>query len=356
MEIATTMVILDALPNPVLLLDSQKTIVAANSAAKELLGAEIEGRSLAIALRHPEILDAVNAVIADEQKRQISISLLASVWRSFDIQIASLMATNESTADAILTMHDTTATRNADQMRADFVANVSHELRSPLSSLIGFIETLRGAARDDVDARDRFLGIMDNESKRMARLIDDLLSLSKVEASEHILPNETVDIFELLAEVRDTLSERAAERHIDVNLPTLNGKYPVLGNRDELMEVFLNLIDNAVKYCPENTSISVDIERISRIPDRGGPGIMVSVADQGDGISAEHLPRLTERFYRVDRGRSRTMGGTGLGLAIVKHIVNRHRGRLAIDSIVGEGTIFRVYLPSEENTEATLPS
>ena len=137
MEIATTMVILDALPNPVLLLDSQKTIVAANSAAKEFLGAEIEGRSLAIALRHPEILDAVNAVIADEQKRQISISLLASVWRSFDIQIASLMATNESTADAILTMHDTTATRNADQMRADFVANVSHELRSPLSSLIG---------------------------------------------------------------------------------------------------------------------------------------------------------------------------------------------------------------------------
>ncbi len=347
METTATTAILHVLPDPVLLIDAEKRILAANIAAKNLLGDQIEGRALTIALRHPDILDAVDEVLNGAEQRQIRISLLDSVRRSFDIQIASLTGTTQYEADAVLIMHDMTAEHNAEQMRADFVANVSHELRSPLSSLVGFIETLRGPARDDESARDRFLEIMDGESKRMARLIDDLLSLSRVEANEHILPEGQVDIGPLLAEIVDSLAARASERQITIELPEKHAHVFATGNRDELTEVFHNLIDNAVKYCPENSRVRINVEEVDRIPDLGGTGIVVTVSDEGEGIPPEHLPRLTERFYRVDRGRSRTMGGTGLGLAIVKHIVNRHRGRLTVDSTLGKGTEFKVFLPRE---------
>lgn len=353
METTATAAILQALPDPVLLIDGEKTILTANDAAKDLLGAQIEGRSLALALRHPEVLDAVNDVLGGEDRRSARISLLASVRRSFDIQVATLESAAQSDAKAVLIMHDMTAEQNAEQMRADFVANVSHELRSPLSALVGFIETLRGPARDDLSARDRFLDIMDSESKRMARLIDDLLSLSRVEANEHVLPDGQVDLRALLADVADTLSTRASRRSITIALPRDGAPVLASGDWDELTEVFHNLIDNAVKYCPEHTKVTVEIDQIERIPDIGQPGVVVAVADEGEGIPAEHLPRLTERFYRVDHGRSRSMGGTGLGLAIVKHIVNRHRGRLTIDSTLGQGTVFRVFLPSERNPAET---
>jgi len=333
METTATTAILHVLPDPVLLIDSEKRILAANIAAKNLLGDQIEGRALTLALRHPDILDAVDEVLNGAEQRQIRISLFNSVRRSFDIQVASLT--------------ETTQEHNAEQMRADFVANVSHELRSPLSSLVGFIETLRGPARDDESARDRFLEIMDGESKRMARLIDDLLSLSRVEANEHILPEGQVDIGTLLTEIVDTLAARASERQITIELPEKHTQVFATGNRDELMEVFHNLVDNAVKYCPEDTRVRINVEEVDRIPDLGGTGIVVTVSDEGEGIPPEHLPRLTERFYRVDKGRSRTMGGTGLGLAIVKHIVNRHRGRLTVDSTLGKGTEFKVFLPRE---------
>ena len=353
METTATTAILHVLPDPVLLIDAEKQILAANIAAKNLLGNQLEGRALALALRHPDVLDAVDEVLNGAEQRQIRISLLDSVRRSFDIQIASLTGTAQYEADAVLIMHDMTAEHNAEQMRADFVANVSHELRSPLSSLVGFIETLRGPARDDESARDRFLEIMDGESKRMARLIDDLLSLSRVEANEHILPEGQVDLEQLLAEIVDTLAARASERKITIEQPKNHVHIFATGNRDELTEVFHNLIDNAVKYCPENTRVRINVEEVDRIPDLGGTGIMVTVSDEGDGIPAEHLPRLTERFYRVDKGRSRTMGGTGLGLAIVKHIVNRHRGRLTVDSTLGKGTEFKVFLPREPKTASS---
>ena len=350
METTATYAILHILPDPVLLIDAEKQILAANSAAKNLLGDQIEGRALTLALRHPDILDAVDEVLNGAEQRQLRISLLDSVRRSFDIQIASLTGTTQYEADAVLIMHDMTAEHNAEQMRADFVANVSHELRSPLSSLVGFIETLRGAARDDESARDRFLEIMDSESKRMARLIDDLLSLSRVEANEHILPEGNVEIRPLLAKIIDTLTARASVRNITIELPENNAHVFATGNRDELTEVFHNLIDNAVKYCPENTRVRINVEEVDRIPDLGGAGIVVIVSDEGEGIPPEHLPRLTERFYRVDKGRSRTMGGTGLGLAIVKHIVNRHRGRLIVNSTIGKGSEFKVFLPSDRKT------
>ena len=338
METTATTAILHVLPDPVLLIDAEKQILAANIAAKNLLGNQLEGRALALALRHPDVLDAVDEVLNGAEQRQIRISLLDSVRRSFDIQIASLTGTAQYEADAVLIMHDMTAEHNAEQMRADFVANVSHELRSPLSSLVGFIETLRGPARDDESARDRFLEIMDGESKRMARLIDDLLSLSRVEANEHILPEGQVDLEQLLAEIVDTLAARASERKITIEQPKNHVHIFATGNRDELTEVFHNLIDNAVKYCPENTRVRINVEEVDRIPDLGGAGIMVTVSDEGNGIPAEHLPRLTERFYRVDKGRSRTMGGTGLGLAIVKHVLAHHQASLSITSTIGSGS------------------
>ena len=346
METATTAAILQALPDPVLLIDSQKTIVTANEAAKNLMGVEIEGRSLALALRQPEVLDAVNDVLRGEDQQSARISLLMSVRRIFDIQVAALEAATQSDARAVLIMHDMTAAQNAEQMRADFVANVSHELRSPLSALVSFIETLRGPARDDPSVHDRFLDIMDSESKRMARLIDDLLSLSRVEANEHVLPDGQVELRALLADVTNTLSARANSRSITISFVRDGASVFTNGDWDELTEVFHNLIDNAVKYCPEHTTVRVEIDKIQRIPEIGLPGVVIAIADEGDGIPAEHLPRLTERFYRVDKGRSRTMGGTGLGLAIVKHIVNRHRGRLTVDSALGQGTVFKVFLPS----------
>ncbi len=353
METAATATILQALPDPVLLIDGEKTIVTANDAAKNLLGAQIEGRSLALALRQPEVLDAVNDVLGGEERRSARISLLASVRRSFDIQVATLETAVQSDVKAVLIMHDMTAARNAEQMRADFVANVSHELRSPLSAMVAFIETLRGPARDDPGARDRFLDIMDSESKRMARLIDDLLSLSRVEANEHVLPDGQVDLRALLADVTNTLSTRANSRSITISFVRDGDSILAPGDWDELTEVFHNLIDNAVKYCPEHTKVSIEIDEIERIPEIGLPGVVIAIADEGDGIPAEHLPRLTERFYRVDKGRSRTMGGTGLGLAIVKHIVNRHRGRLTVDSDVGQGTVFKVFLPSDRDPMET---
>lgn len=352
MATTVTTAILHALPEPVLLLDDQKVILAANSAAKDLLGGQIEGRSLAMALRQPEILDAVNDVLAGRLRPRFRIQLITSVRHSFDIQVASLSPAIEGEASVILVMHDMTAGQNAEQMRADFVANVSHELRSPLSSLIGFIETLRGPARDDEAARDKFLGIMDGEAKRMARLIDDLLSLSKVEANAHIPPEGKVDLNALLAEVRATLSARALDRNISIVQASNPNLAEAAGDRDELTEVFHNLIDNAIKYCPEGTSVTISIESADRIPDLGGAGIAVSISDEGEGIDPEHLPRLTERFYRVDKGRSREMGGTGLGLAIVKHIINRHRGRLTVNSTHGVGTVFRVYLPSKRQSSS----
>ena len=346
METVATAAILKALSNPVLLIDGENTIVTANDAAKTLLGDEIEGRTLALALRQPEVLDAVKDVLGGEYRRSARVSILTSFRRSFDIQVATLEAAAQSDAEAVLIMHDMTAVRNAEQMHADFVANVSHELRSPLSALVGFIETLRGPARDDQSARDRFLDIMDSESKRMARLIDDLLSLSRVEANEHVLPDGQIDLRALLAGVTDTLSTRADSRSITILFDRVGASVFAPGDWDELTEVFHNLIDNSIKYCPEHTKVTVEIDEIERIPEIGLPGVFIAIADEGEGIPAEHLPRLTERFYRVDKGRSRTMGGTGLGLAIVKHIVNRHRGRLTVDSALGQGTVFKVFLPS----------
>ena len=232
-----------------------------------------------------------------------------------------------------------------EKVRSDFVANVSHELRSPLSALLGFIETLQGPASSDPEASARFLSIMESEAQRMARLIDELLTLSKVEADEHITPDDVISVDQIISDVAGLLSVRAMAKGMKLRTLVEKDLPPITGDADELTQVFQNLLSNAINYGSEDTDIRLDIGLVENLPETGVPGIFVSVTNHGEGIPAQEIPRLTERFYRVDKGRSRSMGGTGLGLAIVKHIVARHRGHLEVKSEVHKETSFTVMLP-----------
>jgi two-component system phosphate regulon sensor histidine kinase PhoR len=242
----------------------------------------------------------------------------------------------------LLTFHDLTPLRRVEEMRADFVANASHELRTPLAALSGFIETLQGPAREDAKARQRFLGIMQEQARRMARLIDDLLSLSRIELNAHRRPDTAIDLVPIVRQVVDSLQTLARDRGVSVDV---NGSTSlmVLGEQDELVRIFENLVENALKYGAAGKRVDITLTRGSS---DGEPEAQVSVRDYGPGIAPEHLPRLTERFYRVDVAESRAQGGTGLGLALVKHILNRHRGKLSIESSPGAGATFIVHLPA----------
>jgi two-component system phosphate regulon sensor histidine kinase PhoR len=243
----------------------------------------------------------------------------------------------------LMTFHDLTPLRRVEEMRADFVANASHELRTPLAALSGFIETLQGSARDDAKARERFLAIMREQARRMARLIDDLLSLSRIELNAHRRPDTPVDLVPIVRQVVDSLETLARDRGVAVNVEAANA-LTVLGDRDELVRIFENLVENALKYGAPGKR--VDIKLGAGLSTENEPEAQVSVRDYGPGIAPEHLPRLTERFYRVDVKESRAQGGTGLGLALVKHILNRHRGRLTIESASGAGASFTIHLPT----------
>ncbi len=342
-KVAVTQDILEALADPIVLVDQRRQVVAANLAARGVFSDNLTGRSITFSVRHPDVLEALEAVIGGGPSREVEVTLTGTVPRSFKVRTTAIGGAGEQ--QVLISFHDTAATRYAERMRADFVANVSHELRSPLTSLLGFIETLRGPARDDAAARDRFLDVMNVEAKRMARLINDLLSLSRVESEEHLHPAGQVDVPRMLSELASSLDMRAGEREMEIEIDCEKGLPMARGDQDELTLVFRNLIDNAISYGRAGTRVTVKAVAVERIPDSRLPGISVSIRDQGEGIAAEHIPRLTERFYRVDKGRSRSIGGTGLGLAIVKHVVSRHRGRLVIDSTVGKGSIFTVYLP-----------
>jgi len=333
-ERATADRLLEALPDPLVVIDRAGSVVRANRAAEELAETSLIGRDLTAGLRHPVLLQAIERALSAEDSQAVEISMPAPRHRSYSALIEPL---GGAEGGALILLHDLTPIRLGEQMRADFVANVSHELRTPLASLLGFTETLRGAARDDPEAQDRFLTIMHDQAERMARLIEDLLSLSRIELDERSRPTGMVDLHQVLANVRDALALKAEERGmvVDITGPAVT----VIGDEDQLTQVFQNLVDNAIKYGRENTAVSVTVQALP------GRGVTVSVHDQGEGIPADHIPRLTERFYRVSAARSRELGGTGLGLAIVKHIVNRHRGQLSIDSVAGAGSTFTVSLP-----------
>jgi len=318
------------------------TAVAANAEARRLFGDRIAGSDLRLTLRHPVVLDAVAETRQTGQTVEREIAGLGSgrvgnsAWR---------MRTVDAGDERVLVIFDDiTQARLTERMRVDFVANASHELRTPLATLSGFIETLQGPAAEDEPARRRFLEIMAREAARMSRLIDDLLSLSRIELDKHVRPVMQLDLSAVIADVGKTLAMRleSDQRQLIIEEPA--PLPPVIGDRDQLLQVLHNLISNALKYGRSGTPITVRAEAEPAQPGRL-PMVRLTVCDEGEGIAAEHLPRLTERFYRVDSVRSRTMGGTGLGLAIVKHIVERHRGVLEISSVLGKGTSISLTLP-----------
>jgi len=330
--------LIDALPEPVLVVGQGRRLLHGNLAAEKLFGPALAGRNLAELLRNPDVLEHLEKVLEGAPGGGVDFQPGGGADRAMRAEIAALPPVNGGEPGAVLIFEDLTAVRRAQQMRVDFVANVSHELRTPLASLGGFIETLQGPAKDDARARERFLGIMADQARRMGRLVDDLLSLSRIEMEEHNPPSGWVEIGPAVASVVTLLQGMAAERQVTVEAGLPEGLPPVTGDADQVGQVLRNLIENAIMYGRNGGSV-----RITAQPE--GPMLAVTVSDDGDGIPREHLHRLTERFYRMDAARSRRAGGTGLGLAIVKHIVNRHRGRLRIESTPGQGSHFTTVWP-----------
>lgn len=334
-----------ALPVAVMLIGADERIRAASPAAQVLLGQEIVGRSLATVVRHPVFLEGLDRVLRGDAEARARLTLASKAGRDMNLLFHVARIGQGPTTKVLVTFEDMTALDSAEAMRRDFVANVSHELRTPLTALMGFIETLKGAARDDRVARGRFLDIMEREASRMIRLVNDLLSLSRVEAQERRRPDEPVELVGLTRSVIAAMRPQTDGAGVVLALESELAAATIAGDPDQLAQVIQNLVENAVKYAASGKRVDIHISHVAREPLLAGPAIRLEVRDHGEGIEPMHLPRLTERFYRVDTHRSREQGGTGLGLAIVKHIVNRHRGRFKIESTVGKGSTFSVILP-----------
>lgn len=349
--------IVNGITDPLILLDTRRKVVQANNAALALLGDNIVGRDISFYLRHPAALKAIELALADGKPSEHEISLMNPVERNYLMRVNQINAPDledhsQQEIFLILSIYDITRIKLAEKMRVDFVANASHELRTPLASVLGFVETLQGPASEDREARQRFLAIMAEEAARMKRLIEDLLSLSRIEMNQDATPEDLVNLKLLLKGLVDTTDLRVAGTREAVRFDVPENLPLVRGDRDQLVQVFQNLFDNAIKYGRAGEAITVRATLCSHIPGRKEAGVAISVFNRGEGIPAEHIPRLTERFYRVDTARSRKLGGTGLGLAIVKHIVQRHRGALNIESEQGVGTTVTVYLPLALNNAA----
>ena len=372
--------ILDALPDPVLVIVGDdpadltgRRFIFVNTAARELLRIQQATGLLVTSVRDPQVLEAVDEALFGNIASETLYEIGGAQDRVLRAIAKPLGAGRDRGRLAVLALRDETDVRRAEHTRADFLANASHELRTPLASLLGFIETLRGHAKEDEGAREKFLAIMQAQAERMSRLIDDLLSLSRIELNEHIAPEGEVDLTLAVMDVLDAFSPAAAERSVkfDTRLPPL-GEAVSHGDRDQIVQVIQNLVDNALKYTPTRGAVRISLDvgvsaeaavrpqdpnaaRLSLLTPDQGPELysVVRVTDTGQGIARENLPRLTERFYRVKGQKSGERAGTGLGLAIVKHIVNRHRGGMIVESLEGRGTTFSVYIPSRPTREST---
>jgi two-component system phosphate regulon sensor histidine kinase PhoR len=357
--------LLEAMPDPALLVDAEGRIAGSNAAARRQMRFETRGQFLTSIIRHPDVLEAVQAAVQDGVTRAVEYETPTQVERHTRCYVAPL--TWGADRAAMLVFHDQTARIGTERMRADFLANASHELRTPLASLTLLIETIAGPARDDAKERDRFLGMMQVQAERMRRLIEDLLSLSRIELDEHVPPSDRADLCAVASEVIDALAAVARERGVRLNLHAPERPVRVVGERFQLAQVIQNLVDNAVKYSPEGAQVSIEVgaagdreEAIAKAGRRwteAGRIVLltpvaaanrsyafVRVEDSGPGIDRRYLPRLGERFFRVERESGDERGGTGLGLAIVKHIVNRHRGGLLVESQPGRGSAFAAYV------------
>jgi two-component system phosphate regulon sensor histidine kinase PhoR len=338
--------IFERLPDPFLLLDASGRVIFANAAMNTVLGMDAQKKNVSAVLRTPAVLQAIQHTQGSGEPASVEFAFHVPVERNFQ---AHVMRTGHLPHITALLFHDLTAMKRAEEARADFVANASHELRTPLAAVSGFIETLKGHARDDEKAREKFLDIMGVEAGRMRRLIDDLLSLTRIELNEHVPPSGEVDLAGVVRDAAAALMPLAEADHVTIAIEAAPDLPKVAGERDELIQLFQNLLINAIKYGKDGGHVWITLSPANAASQgRGGGATMVSAAvcDDGEGIPRAAIPRLTERFYRVDVKRSRERGGTGLGLAIVKHIVNRHQGRLLIESQPGQGSTFTVFLPA----------
>lgn len=320
--------VLDAVAEPVLLLRGGRVAIA-NRAARTLLGAHVVGEDARVAIRHPAAAEALVAATG----QPVLLGGLATRDALWEMRVAPI--DDDGRVLHLVNRSDSVA---AERMRVDFVANASHELRTPLASIIGYAETLAEDAGDEPAIRRRFLGIVRDEARRMQRLVEDLLSLSRIEADKYRIPETPLQIDDIVAEVCAEIAASGDPRAADLSCPEPGELPPIAGDRAQISQLLHNLVGNAMKYGRPGTPVRVGLAV-------EGTRLRITVSDEGDGIAPDHLPRLTERFYRVDAGRSRALGGTGLGLAIVKHIAERHRGRLDVASRVGQGTTVSVTLP-----------
>jgi len=336
--------LVDVVPFPMVLIGADERIMHANAPARRLVATGAVGRHYITALRQPGLIEAIEQTFADGSSR-LATYLGSDGARDTTWRVTVAPITVDPGQGVVLSFEDITAVEEAGQMRRDFVANVSHELRTPLTTVLGFIETLKGAARDDPAARARFLDIMQAEAGRMAQLVQDLLSLSRVEEQERVRPRTPVDLSLLIRSAVAAFADRAGAARLELRITLPTDPVLVPGDAGQLRQVLNNLIENAIKYGGPGKPVEVALTGPAEESLLRASGVRLCVTDHGEGIAAHHIPRLTERFYRIDTHRSREVGGTGLGLAIVKHIVNRHRGRLRIDSVVGQGSRFTVILP-----------
>ncbi len=338
--------LIGGLPEAAIVLDRDGRVIAFNAAASVFTPTLRHGEPALIALRMPELVEAIRRAATSWTPQRVEFFERVPLDRWFEAFVTPVRLANVGNALSdilLMTFNDLTPLRRVEEMRADFIANASHELRTPLAALLGFIETLQGPARSDPAAREKFLAIMQGQATRMARLIDDLLSLSRIELNAHLHPNTPLDLAPVVKQVADGLQTLARDRDVAIKVAAPSDRLIVLGDRDELIRALENLVENALKYGAAGKRVDITLARSQA---RGGvPEVRLTVRDYGPGIAPEHLPRLTERFYRVDVADSRAQGGTGLGLALVKHVLNHHGGRLSIDSTLGEGATFIMHLP-----------
>jgi two-component system phosphate regulon sensor histidine kinase PhoR len=376
-DFAMISALLEGLPDPSLLIDADGRIVAANAAARRQLQMQAPGVRLSSVLRRPELLDAVQDAAQSRRRSAVDYEPTGGVEEHFKVLVAPVSLGGDTAA--LMVFHDQTTMISTERMRVDFLANASHELRTPLASLTLLIETLAGHARNDPEAQERFLKLMEAQAERMARLIDDLLSLSKIELNEHVPPSERVDLVALARGVADTLGPIAKEDDVRLALKAAEPEAWVIGDRSQLIQVAQNLVDNAIKYSPKGGVVEIEISahanrdeaaaragrrwdeasRISLLSPPPAPErhyAVLRVVDSGPGIARRHLPRLSERFFRVEREETADHSGTGLGLAIVKHIVNRHRGGLMVESEVGRGSAFAIFIAEPDETAVEAPA
>lgn len=332
---------LNGLPIAAAVISTDQRLAVANALFSKAMGADLLGRHFITAFRQPDVIEAIEQVFADGAPLMVPFQAGAhGIATSYDMHITAVDQM------VMVSLIDRTDAENTGRLRTDFIANVSHELRTPLTALAGFIETLRGAARNDPAAQDRFLGLMDAEAGRMTQLVNELMTLSKLEGNGYQQPRAVIDLRDVVQAARNTLDLIAAKSDIALDCTLPDSAVQIIGDEGELRQVVINLVENALKYGCDGGRVMIAVDPVTHHTPIRGQGAKLTIADQGHGIAPHHIARLTERFYRVEAHRSRAVGGVGLGLAIVKHIVNRHRGRLKITSQSGQGTTITVILPA----------